>query len=90
MEYHETIMAAAGQQAEDQLHAAVKKYDGKFICVVEGAIATKYNGGYGKIGGRTFLEIGKDVCTKAAGVICIGSCSAFGNIPGCSTKPRRL
>ena len=59
VEYHETIMAAAGQQAEDQLHSAVKKYEGKFICVVEGAIATKYNGAYGKIGGRTFLEIGK-------------------------------
>ena len=43
LEYHETIMAAAGQQAEDILHAAVKKYNGKFICVVEGAIATKYN-----------------------------------------------
>ena len=41
VEYHETIMAAAGQQAEDQLHAAVKKYEGKFICVVEGAVALR-------------------------------------------------
>jgi [NiFe] hydrogenase small subunit len=57
IEYHETIMAASGQQAEDQLHMAVKKYNGKFICVVEGAIATKFNGAYGKIGGRTFMEI---------------------------------
>ena len=38
LEYHETVMAAAGQQAEDHLHATVKKYSGKFICVVEGAI----------------------------------------------------
>jgi [NiFe] hydrogenase small subunit len=67
-------MAAAGQQAEDQLHMALKKYAGKFICVVEGAIATKFDGGYGKIGGRTFLEIAKEVCPKAAGVICIGGC----------------
>ena len=44
MEYHETVMAAAGQQAEDAMHASVKKNKGKFICVVEGAIATKYNG----------------------------------------------
>ncbi len=87
VEYHETIMAAAGQQAEDQLHAAVKKYEGKFICVVEGGIATKYNGAYGKIGGRTFLEIGKDICSKAAGVICIGSCSAYGNIPAAAPNP---
>ena len=87
VEYHETIMAAAGQQAEDQLHAAIKKYEGKFICVVEGAIATNYNGGYGKIAGRTFLEIGKEVCTKAAGVICIGSCSAYGNLPAAAPNP---
>ena len=87
MEYHETIMAAAGQQAEDQLHMAVKKYAGKFICVVEGAIATKFDGGYGKIAGRTFLDIAKDVIPKAAGVICIGGCSSFGNIPAAQPNP---
>ncbi len=87
IEYHETIMAAAGHQAEEQLKHAVDKYKGKFICVVEGAIATKFNGGYGKIGGRTFLEIGKDVCTQAAGVICIGSCSSFGNIQSAAPNP---
>ncbi len=89
LEYHETIMAAAGKQAEEQLHGSVKKYDGKFICVVEGAIATKFNGGYGKIGGRSFLEIGKEVCSKAAAVICIGSCSSFGNIPAAAPNPGR-
>jgi [NiFe] hydrogenase small subunit len=87
IEYHETIMAAAGNQAEEQLKSAVAKYKGKFICVVEGAIATKYNGGYGKIGGRTFLEIGKEVCSQAAGVICIGSCSSFGNIQAAAPNP---
>jgi [NiFe] hydrogenase small subunit len=86
-EYHETIMAAAGHQAEEQLKNAVAKYKGKFICVVEGAIATKYNGGYGKIGGRTFLEIGKEVCTQAAGVICIGACSSFGGIQAAAPNP---
>jgi [NiFe] hydrogenase small subunit len=87
IEYHETIMAAAGHQAEEQLKNAVSKYSGKFICVVEGAIATKFNGGYGKIGGRTFLEIAKEVCPKAAGVICIGACSSFGNIPAAHPNP---
>jgi [NiFe] hydrogenase small subunit len=87
VEYHETIMAAAGQQAEDQLHMALKKYAGKFICVVEGAIATNYDGGYGKISGRTFLEIGQEVCTKAAAVICIGACSSFGGIQAAAPNP---
>ena len=87
IEYHETIMAAAGHQAEDVLHSAVKKYNGKFICVVEGAIGTAYNGGYGKVGGRTFLEIAKDVCPKAAAVVCIGACSCFGGIQAAKPNP---
>ncbi len=87
MEYHETIMAAAGQQAEDTLHAAVKKYKGKFICVVEGAVATKYNGAYGKIGGRTFLQIANDVCKQAAATICIGACATFGGVQAAAPNP---
>jgi [NiFe] hydrogenase small subunit len=85
--YHETIMAAAGNQADEALAAAVAKNKGKFICVVEGAIATKFNGGYGKIGGKTFLQIAKEVCPQAAGVICIGSCSSFGNIQAAKPNP---
>ena len=85
--YHETIMAAAGQQAEEQLQASVKKYDGKFICVVEGSVATKFNGGYGRIGGRPFLDIAKEVCPKAAAVIAIGSCACFGGIPAAKPNP---
>lgn len=87
VEYHETIMAAAGQQAEDQLHAAMKKYAGKYICVVEGSVATKYNGGYGKIGGRTFLEIAKEVVPQAAATIAIGSCASWGGIPAAKPNP---
>jgi [NiFe] hydrogenase small subunit len=87
LEYHETIMAAAGQQAEEQLLASVKKYEGKFICVAEGAVATNYGGGYGKIGGKTFLEVAKEVCPKAAAVICIGACATFGGIQAAAPNP---
>lgn len=87
VEYHETIMAAAGHQAEENLQNAMKKYKGKYICVVEGAVATKYDGAYGKIGGRTFLEIAKDVCGKAAAVICIGSCASYGGIQAAEPNP---
>ena len=86
-EYHETIMAAAGYQADEVLQHAVKKYKGKFICVVEGAIATKYNGAYGKIGGKTFLEIAKEVIPKAAAVICIGTCSSYGGVQAAAPNP---
>lgn len=85
--YHETLMAASGHQAEDALNAAVKKYSGKFICVVEGAIATKYNGAYGKIGGKTFLEIAKDICPKALAVISLGTCAAYGGVQAAAPNP---
>jgi [NiFe] hydrogenase small subunit len=87
VEYHETIMAAAGDQAEEQLHNAIKKYDGKFICVVEGAVAMKFDGAYGKVGGKTFLQIAKDVCPKAAAVIAMGTCAAYGGIQAAAPNP---
>jgi len=87
LEYHETVMAAAGHQAEEQLHQAVEKYAGKFICVVEGAIATKFDGGYGKVGGRTFLEIAKDIIPKAAGTISMGTCAAYGGVQAAAPNP---
>ncbi len=87
VEYHETIMAAAGKQAEEQLHKAVQDHAGKFICVVEGAVGTNYNGGYGKVGGRSFLEIAKEVCPKAAATICFGTCSSFGGVQAAAPNP---
>jgi [NiFe] hydrogenase small subunit len=87
IEYHETIMAAAGHQAEEQLKSALEKYNGQFICVVEGAVATNFDGGYGKIGGRTFLDVAKDVCPKAAAVIAIGACATFGGIQAAKPNP---
>lgn len=87
IEYHETIMAAAGHQAEEVLKSSAEKYKGKFICVCEGAIGTKDEGVYGKIGGRTFLEVGKEVTSKAAAVIAIGNCASFGGIQAAAPNP---
>ena len=41
LEYHETLMAGSGLQAQQALAEAVKKYSGKYICVVEGSIPTR-------------------------------------------------
>lgn len=87
VEYHETIMAASGHQAEENLHNAVKKYSGKFVCVVEGAIATKYDGAYGKVADRTFLEIAKEIVPQAAATIAIGTCAAYGGVASAAPNP---
>jgi hydrogenase small subunit len=61
LDYHETLLAAAGHQAEAALKQAMRAQKGKYVCVVEGAIPTKENGIYCMIGGRTALDIVQDV-----------------------------
>lgn len=46
LEYHETLMAAAGYQAEENLEKAVHDFAGKFICVIEGALPRGLDGKY--------------------------------------------
>src|SRR3954468_20613843 len=46
LDYHETVMAASGHDAELALQDAMNANDGKFICVVEGSIPTKDQGKY--------------------------------------------
>ena len=87
LDYHETLMAAAGHQAEAALAAAMKKNAGKYICIIEGAIPTKANGAYCTVGGRTAVEIVNDVAGKAGAIIAIGSCASWGGIPSAEPNP---
>lgn len=87
LDYHETIMAPSGDAAEKSLHDTITKHQGKFICIVDGAIPTAENGIYGMIGGRTMLEIAKEVCPKALATICIGTCASYGGLPAAAPNP---
>jgi hydrogenase small subunit len=87
LDYSETLMAAAGHQAEKSLEEAIRANEGKYVCVVEGAIPTKDGGVYCKVAGRTALDIVKDVAGKAGAVIAIGSCASWGGIPSADPNP---
>ncbi|MBA4396149.1 MAG: Ni/Fe hydrogenase [Syntrophus sp. (in: bacteria)] len=89
LEYHETLMAAAGDQAKQCLAQAMQDFPGKYVCVVEGAIPRGLNGQYMRIGskGETGLQIGKKVTAKAAATISIGSCAIWGGIPAARPNP---
>jgi len=87
VDYHETIMAAAGHQAEENLAKTVKERAGNYIAVVEGAIPTGANGAYCTIGGRAAIDIAREVCGGAAATIAIGTCATFGGIPAASPNP---
>ncbi len=75
LEYHETIMAGAGKQAEAVLERVRTDYKGQYIVVIEGAIPTAEGGVYCTIGGRTALSIAQEMTADAALVIAVGACA---------------
>jgi hydrogenase small subunit len=87
LEYHETLMAGSGRQAEEALNEAVAKYAGKYVCVVEGSIPTRDKGVYMKLAGRPAFQVLDDVGGKAAAIIAIGSCASWGGIPSADPDP---
>jgi hydrogenase small subunit len=87
LEYHETLMAGSGLQAQQALSQAVEKYSGKYICVVEGSIPTKDKGVYMKMAGRPAMEVLADVGGKAGAIVAIGSCASWGGIPSADPDP---
>ena len=86
MDYHETLMAAAGHPAEDALQQAVTSPHG-YIAVVEGGIPTKDNGIYGMVGGHTMLDMAQKYLPKAQAVIAIGACANFGGVQAAAPNP---
>ncbi len=87
VDYHETIMAAAGHQAEEILKKTAKDKRGTYLAIVEGSIPTGENGAYCTIGGRSALDLARDVCGGAAATIAMGTCAAFGGIPAAAPNP---
>ncbi|HEY6033024.1 MAG TPA: hydrogenase small subunit, partial [Kofleriaceae bacterium] len=87
LDYHETLMAAAGHQAEAARRAAMAAHKGKYILVVEGAIPTGEHGEFCKIGGQTAIDMVRECAADAASVIAIGSCASWGGMPSTSPNP---
>ena len=87
LSYHEMLMAAAGSQAEQVLSETVRDNAGKYIVLVEGSIPAGADGAYCTIGGKSALQIARDICGKAAATIAVGTCAAFGGIPAARPNP---
>ena len=87
VDYHETIMAAAGKQAESALAGVVDKKPGEYLVIIEGSIPTGAAGAYCTIGGRSAEQIAREVCAHAAGVIAVGTCAAYGGLAAASPNP---
>jgi hydrogenase small subunit len=87
VDYHETIMVPAGKQSEKSLMDVVKNQKGKYIAVVEGSIPLKDGGVYCTIGGRSAVDIAKEVCGNALATIAVGTCASYGGLPAAKPNP---
>jgi hydrogenase small subunit len=85
VEYQETIMAAAGHQAEAAREAAIEH--GGHIVVVEGSIPLGDDGVYCVIGGKSAIQLLQESTAGASMVITAGTCSTFGGLPAASPNP---
>lgn len=87
VDYADVLMAAAGHKAEAAMKKTFEEYKGKYICVVEGTIPTAEDGIYCTIGGKTAVDILKEIGGGAAAIIAVGNCSSYGGIPAAHPNP---
>ena len=76
LDYDDTIMAAAGHQAEEAMQKTMKDHYGEYILCVEGSVPMAGDGEYCCIGGKSALSILKETAAGAKAIICWGSCVA--------------
>jgi len=86
VDYNETIMAAAGKQAEELLETSRKR--GGYILIIEGGVPTKK--GHGMIGNKEMLDVLKKMAGPAVAVIAIGSCATDGGVPAAKPNPSQI
>ena len=87
LDYHETLCAGAGHQAEAYKHKSMEQNRGKYVLVVDGSIPTKDGGVYCKVANKTILEHVQEAAAHAAHIIAIGSCASWGGIPAAGPNP---
>ena len=86
LDYHHTLQAASGEQAEAARVAAMEENYGEYLLVVDGSIPMG-NPGYSTIAGISNVDMLKDAAKGAAAIIAVGTCSTFGGIPHADPNP---
>lgn len=85
VDYHETIMAASGNLAEEAKQATIDA--GGYLLVVEGSIPVGDEEFYCTIGGKSSLQLFTEAAANAAAIVAVGNCAAFGGWPVATPNP---
>jgi hydrogenase small subunit len=85
VDYHETIMAPSGFQAEKSKEDALAA--GGYVLIVEGSISTAGVGEYCCIAGKSSRYILEEAAQNAAAIIAVGNCATFGGVPAANPNP---
>ena len=91
--YHPNIMAAAGDTAVAVVEQAYNA--GGYLLAVEGGIPTAFNGNACQAWNYngedvTFQQAVTDLASRASGILCIGTCAAWGGIPAAPPNPTMI
>lgn len=89
LDYDDTLMAAAGHQAEAILEEIRERYRGNYILAVEGNPPLAQDGMSCIIGGRPFLDQLQEVAADCKAVIAWGSCASWGCVQAARPNPTR-
>jgi hydrogenase small subunit len=91
--YHPNIMSAAGDLAVSMAEEAYN--NGNYVLVVEGGVPTAFDGAccwpwsYNGVD-VTFQEAVTGLASKAAAILCVGTCASFGGIPASGNNPTAI
>jgi len=86
LDYQHTLQAAAGDAAERARAQAMKDNHGRYLLIVDGSVPTG-NAGYSTIAGHDNLSMLQEAAEGAAAIVALGTCAAYGGIPGAAPNP---
>jgi hydrogenase small subunit len=88
LDYHHTLQAAAGHQAEAAREQAMRDNHGEYLLIVDGSLpGPNMNPGYSTIAGISNYQMLMEAVAGAKAVVAVGTCAAFGGLPAANPNP---
>lgn len=87
LDYQDTIMAAAGYQAEAAYEETIEKYKGNYILAVEGNTPMGAKGMYCIDGGKPFGDKLMKGAAHAKAIVAWGTCASWGCVQAAHPNP---